>query len=277
MSETGTNFSSTPPAASPVSQVFAVMHLTRQQIFRNRRTLLFLLLGLVPPALGLLFATLRQIPDVHINATGWDFFSSMMVLLYLQPMLLLVTLFYGTHLINAEVEERTITYLLIRPVPRPLLVLGKYLTYLVAATLLLVPSMLLTWVVLEASDGLGGFARHFPYVLWDVCVLFLGSMAYGSLFLLFGTALRRPIMAGLFFAVVWEALVTYIPGRFAKFTILHYLLSLFPHSTVQRGVQNIFQSMTSRPVAVVVLLLVSGLFLGLAMSLFSRREYVLEQ
>jgi hypothetical protein len=102
-------------------------------------------------------------------------------------------------------------------------------------------------------------------------------MAYGALFTLFGTALRRPIMVGLFFAFVWEWLVTYIPGRFGKFTVLHYLLSLFPHSTIQRGVQTLFQSMTSKPAAVVTLLLATAAFLGLAMLLFSRREYVLEQ
>jgi ABC-2 type transport system permease protein len=264
------------PAASPVSQVLAVMRLTYAQVFRNRRTILFATIALVPPALALLLAALTRIPNTTL-ATGWEFYSALMVIAYLHLMLLSVTLFYGTHLINAEVEERTITYLLIRPVPRPLLVLGKYLTYLIAAFLLLVPSMLLTWVILEASDGLGGFGRHLPYVLWDVCVLFLGSMAYGALFLLFGTALRRPIMAGLFFAVVWEVVVTYIPGRFGKFTILHYLLSLLPHSTVQRGVQSLFQSMTSKPASVVVLLLVSAVFLGLAMFLFSRREYILEQ
>ncbi len=264
------------PVASPVSQVLAVMRLTNQQVFRNRRTILFAMLGLVPPALGVLLAVLSRVPNTNLP-TGWELFSFLMVIVYLHPMLLLVTLFYGTHLINAEVEERTITYLLIRPVPRPLLVLGKYLTYLIAANLLLVPSMLLTWGILEASDGFGGFARHLPYVLWDVAVLVLGTMAYGSLFLLFGTALRRPIMLGLFFAVVWEVVVTYVPGKFGKFTILHYLLSLFPHSTVQRGVQNLFQSMASKPVSIAVLLLVSGLFLGLAMFLFSRREYVLEQ
>jgi ABC-type transport system involved in multi-copper enzyme maturation permease subunit len=42
-------------------------------------------------------------------------------------------------------------------------------------------------------------------------------------------------------------------------------------------VQNLFQSLTSKPVSVVVLLLVTAVFLGLAMFLFSRREYVLEQ
>jgi ABC-2 type transport system permease protein len=265
------------PHASTVSQVLSVMRLSRQQVFRTRRTLLFALLGLVPPALALLFAMLRRIPSLHINATGFEFFSNLMVGFYLHFLLLLVALFYGTHLVNSEVEERTITYLLIRPVPRPLLVLGKYVTYLIAAAVLLLPSMALTYVILEVSDGLSGFARHLPYLLWDGCVLVLGAMAYGALFTLFGTALRRPIMVGLFFAFVWEWLVTYIPGRFGKFTVLHYLLSLFPHSTIQRGVQTLFQSMTSKPTAVFALLLATAAFLGLAMLLFSRREYVLEQ
>jgi ABC-type transport system involved in multi-copper enzyme maturation permease subunit len=264
-------------STSTAAQLFAVMRLSRQQLFRNRRTLVFILLGLVTPIFALLFTVVKQMPAMAPPITGWDFFSFLMVTWYLQALLLLVALFYGTHLINSEVEEKTLTYLLIRPVPRPLLVLGKFLTYLTFAIVLLVSSMALTWVISELADGTGGFSRHLPYVLWDAGVLVLGAMAYGALFTLFGTALRRPIMVGLSFVFVWELLVTYIPGRFGKFTIKHYLLSIFPHSTVARGIQNLFQSMTSRPVAVLALLLITGVFLGLAMLLFSRREYVLEQ
>jgi ABC-2 type transport system permease protein len=260
-----------------LTQVRAVVRLSTRQLVRTRRTALFALVGVVPPALGLLFAVFRRIPSLHVNITGWDFFSFMMVGFFLHFFLILVALFYGTYLIHAEVEDRTLTYLICRPVTRPALVLGKFCTYLATAWLLILPSMVLTFLILEISDGLTGLARHLPYLLWDASVLVLGTMAYGALFTLLGAAVRRPVMAGLFFAFVWEWLVTYIPGRFGKFTVLHYLLSLFPHSTVQRGVQTLFDSLTSRPVAILALLGITGVFLSLAIALFTRREYVLEQ
>jgi hypothetical protein len=39
--------------------------------------------------------------------------------------------FYGTSLIADEVEDKTITYLFTRPIPRGAILLGKYLAYLV--------------------------------------------------------------------------------------------------------------------------------------------------
>ena len=260
-----------------LAQVRSVVRLSLQQLLRARRTLIFVLAALFPPIVAVLFAILRSIPRLHINFTGFDFFSQMMLVFYLQFFLILVALFYGTALINSEVEDRTITYLLLRPIPKPTLVLGKYVTYLLVSASLLVPSVALTYLILEISDGLAGIGRHLPYLMWDVAVILLGTAAYGAVFAFLGIALKRPVMVGLFFAVLWEWPITFVPGRFGKFTVLHYLLSLFPHSTVQRGIQTLFGSPSSRPLAVVTLLAIAAAFLFLSMELFRRREYVLEQ
>jgi len=259
------------------TRMLAVVRLTIRQILGTRRTLVFALLAALPPALAALFAVLRRVPTLHINATGFDFFSQMMVTFYLHFLLVLIALFYATALINSEVEEKTITYLLLRPVPKTHVVFAKYLTYLLAAAAILVPSIVLTFGILEISDGAHGFAGHLRYLLWDLGVMALGAMAYGAVFVFLGAWLKRPVMIGLFFAVVWEWAITYVPGYFSKLTILHYLLSIFPHSTVQRGVQALFGSTTPRPVAVVVLLAIAVLFVGLAMETFRRSEYILEQ
>lgn len=264
------------PASGNTTALRAVLRLSLQQQLRSRRTLVFGLLGALPPAMAVLFGIVKRVSQSD-RMLGFDFFSMLMYVLYLQVALLAVALFYGTALINQEVEERTLTYLLLRPVPRQIIVLGKYLTYLVVATLLLLPSVVLTYAILEGTDGFSGFARHLPYLLWDLAVMSLGAMAYGALFLFLGTTFKRPAMFGLAFAIGWEVLVTYVPGRFSRLTILHYLLSLFPHSTVQRGVQTLFGATTSRPIAVVMLLLITGVFLVLSMEVFRRREYVLEQ
>lgn len=262
---------------SPTHVVSAVVRLSLQHLLRSRRTLVFLLLGLLPPALSLLFAVLRNIENLHINATGFDFFSALMGLFYLHFLLALISLFYGTALIHSEVEDRTLTYLLVRPAPKRLLVLGKFVTYVIASFLILLPSICPTYVILEGSDGFRDFGRHLPYLAWDLGVMLLGAMAYGALFAFLGTALKRPVMVGLVFIVVWEWPITYVPGRFGQLTVLHYLFSVFPHATAQRGMQTLFGSMTAKPLAILVLLAITGAFLYLSMETFHRREYVLEQ
>ena len=261
----------------PSARMLAVIRLTIRQVLATRTTLVFALLAALPPALAVLFAVVRKVPTLHINATGFDVFSFFMVTYYLHVLLVVIALFYATALIHSEVEEKTISYLLLRPVPKPHLLLAKYLTYLMAAAAILAPSILLSFGVFELSDGAHGYAGHLRYLLWDLGVMALGVMAYGAVFVFLGTWLKRPVMVGLFFAVVWEWAITYVPGYFGKLTILHYLLSIFPHSTVQRGVQTLFGSTTSRPMAIMVLLLIATVFLGLAMETFRRSEYVLEQ
>jgi ABC-2 type transport system permease protein len=264
------------PAGGRAVALRAVVRLSVQQLLRSRRTLVFGLLGALPPAFAALFAIAKAVTESN-RVLGFDLFSYTMYFLYLQVLLLAVALFYGTALVNQEVEERTLTYLLLRPVPRQLIVLGKFLTYLLVAAVLLLPSVVLTYGILEAADGFTGIGRHLPYLLWDLVVMLLGAMAYGALFTFLGTVLRRPAMFGLAFAVGWEVLVTYVPGRFSRLTILHYLLSLFPHSTVQRGVQTLFGTTTSKPAAALALVGITAAFLFLSMETFRRREYVLEQ
>ena len=54
----------------------------------------------------------------------------MIWLLYLRFIVPVLGVFYGTALIADEVEDKTITYLFTRPIPRGAVLLGKYLAYL---------------------------------------------------------------------------------------------------------------------------------------------------
>ena len=58
----------------------------------------------------------------------------MIWLLYLRFIVPVLGAFYGTSLISDEVEDRTITYLFTRPIPRGAIMIGKYLAYLVCTT-----------------------------------------------------------------------------------------------------------------------------------------------
>ena len=55
----------------------------------------------------------------------------MIWLLYIRFIVPVLGVFYGTSLIADEVDDKTITYLFTRPIPRGAVLLGKYLAYLV--------------------------------------------------------------------------------------------------------------------------------------------------
>ncbi len=59
-------------------------------------------------------------------------FGLMIWVFYLRFIVPVLGVFYGTSLMADEVEDKTITYLFTRPIPRGAVLVGKYLAYLAA-------------------------------------------------------------------------------------------------------------------------------------------------
>jgi len=59
---------------------------------------------------------------------------------YLRFTVPVLAVFYGTSLIADEIEDKTITYLFTRPIPRGAVMAGKYLAYLACTSLVVLPS-----------------------------------------------------------------------------------------------------------------------------------------
>ncbi len=115
----------------------------------------------------------------------------------------------------------------------------------------------------------------------DLLVLPLGALAYGALFLLLATLMRRPLIFGVLFAFGWEWWVPNMPGKFQLVSIMSYLRVLAPHPKppaesvdmlqfLSGGNQETISVALSRGVlAAVIVVGVLG-----ALLLFSRREFV---
>ncbi len=68
--------------------------------------------------------------------------------------------FYGTSLMADEVEDKTITYLFTRPIPRGAVLVGKYLAYLACTICVVLPSVVLVWLLIVPIGGsLGASVR----------------------------------------------------------------------------------------------------------------------
>lgn len=260
-----------------MSPLNAVFRLSLSVLVRSRRTLVIGMGCFLPVLFSMLGVALITTQLGPGELTGFSMTSFIIVNVYVYILLAVVTLFYGTSLVSEEVEEKTITYLLMRPVPRPTIYVGKYLAYLVVGLALLIPSATLTFLIAMLADPAGEAGRHLPILFQDLAVLALGVLAYGALYALFGTVTKRPVLIGLGFAVVWETIVSFVPGYLNKLTIKHYLVALLPHPAGERGVLGFFESSTSAPVAVLVLLALTAALVALGSWGFTNREYVLEQ
>jgi ABC-2 type transport system permease protein len=272
-------------APSFLTAALRVFDLSMGQMLWSRRTVF---LGLVvgsPLALGLLFRVLSAMgvgPRMGGQQMmgGATVFGGMMWLLYLRFIVPVLGVFYGTALVADEVEDKTITYLFVRPVPRGAVLLGKYLAYLATTVFVVLPSVMLLFL-LVVPMGSGSLAATFPALLTDLGLLALGLAAYGAVFSFIGAWLKYPLVTGLFFAFGWEQIALILPGYLKRCTVAYYLQALVPHAMPTEGLgsvlQSLFREVPSPLTSLFWLLTMTVVFVGLACRIVGRREYVLEQ
>lgn len=253
----------------------AVFDLALEGMVWTRRSLLMAVLLLLPVAFALLYraALAARLPS---QVTGFDLYGVIVALYLVRNALPLAALFFATALIADEVEGRTITYLLTRPVTRGAILAGKFAAYLATTLALALPSLVLTFFVLVSDQGTRRIAGYAPDLFRDTGVVTLTLLAYGALFTLMGVLLRRPVIPGLLFLFVWE-LLALLPGYAPRLTLTAYLRSLITHRPPDEGLAEVFGQVLPAALCLETLAVLVVLFLGGAALVFSRREYVLEQ
>lgn len=273
------------PTPSLTASSLRVFDLSLGQMLWSRRSvfLAVLLGGPVMLAVVLRVVSSMVSSGFRVNgaeAAGASIFGMMIWLLYIRFIVPVLGVFYGTALIADEVEDKTITYLFTRPVPRSAVLFGKYFAYLACTVLLVLPSVMLVFFLVVPTGG-SGIAEAFPALLADLAMLAIGLAAYGAVFALVGARMKRPLIAGLVFAFGWEPLVLLFPGYLRRFTVAYYLQGLVTHQMPQDSAASllfqIFHEVPSVLASLVSLAVIIVLTLWLAGRAVSDREYVLEQ
>jgi len=272
---------------SLLSAAMRVFDLSIGQMLWSRRTIF---LALVVAAPILLSIVLRILSSAGFGggmrvggapvAAGGSIFGVFIWLLYLRFIVPVLGVFYGTSLVADEVEDRTITYLFTRPITRGAVVLGKYMAYLAATVLVVLPSVMAVYF-LVVPIGAGTLAASFPALLMDLALIGIGLAAYGALFAWVGAQFKHPLVTGLVFAFGWEQGILLVPGYLKRLTIAYYIQGLAPHALPQDNALNILLSvLKDSPSALTCLFWLAVIWVGflfLAARTVERREYVLEQ
>ena len=281
-----------PPAPGYVASAFRVFDLSLGEMLWSRRTIFMGLLVAAPVLLALLVRGLVELGAPIFEGTqvrngvrsttripGPMIFGYVVWWLYLTVIIPILGVFYGTSLMADEVEDKTITYLFVRPIPRGAVLLGKYLAYLVCTVFVVLPSVVLVYLLVVPINGaLGG---SFVDLLKDLGLLAVGLMVYGAVFAFIGAKLKRPLLVGLVFIFGWEPIALMFPGYMKKFTVAYYLQGLAPHAVPSSGIvgalQTLFRETAGLTEAFFWLGFIWIVFLALGAWVVERREYVLEQ
>jgi ABC-2 type transport system permease protein len=260
-----------------------VFDLSLGEMLWSRRTIFMALVVGLPVVLALVAKTLEifGMSALRINGQripGFSIFGGMIWAIFLKFIVPVLGVFYGTALMADEVEDKTITYLFTRPIPRGAVLVGKYLAYLACTLLVVLPSVMIVYFLLVPLSAIPG---TFGNLLIDLGMLALGLAVYGGVFAFVGAFFKRPLVIGLIFAFGWEQVVLLLPGSTKQFTIAYYLQALAPHAMPSDGVTSLLQGMfrENPPIWVCLAWLFSYLvvFLWLATRAVERKEYILEQ
>ncbi len=241
---------------------------------KARKTKVFYLICFLPViiAMSIKFA---RIYSGEAELEGVFIFSNMIMVVYLQFLILILSAFFGTSICAEELEGRTLTYLTTRPIPKSSIILGKYSAYTLLSLLMTGFGVLFSFLVLNVERLLE--MRLYLLLLRYAAVLSFGLICYSAFFTLIGTFLRKSIIFPLLFGFGWENIVHYFPGSTQKFTIVHYLKSLLPAPSEERFSFLHFR-LEPTPVAKAMgmLFLLTFAFLALACFIFSKKEYLFE-
>jgi ABC-type Na+ efflux pump permease subunit len=226
------------------------------RVLRARRTLIVALGFALLPLIA--YVLLKVVSHGPSPIEAFLYPSFIMLLSVLVPLAAVIT---GSAVISEEVDDRTITYLLTRPISRASILVGRWLA---SATVLLmltagsvgalkvvVESQAPTWKkaeprTVEWTNRRGEkrtrvIDRDIPQVFLDampegklpdgifetmLIAAVLGSAVYSALFAALGTFNRHPMIVGLGYAFAIEGFLANLPGSSQSLTVQFYLRSL---------------------------------------------------
>jgi ABC-type transport system involved in multi-copper enzyme maturation permease subunit len=137
------------------------------------------------------------------------------------------------NLFRGEMLDKSLHFYLLAPVRREVLLVGKYLAGLLAATVIFTTSVALQLIALLSLYDSNIIANYlYQNHGWSQVIAYLGitilaCVGYGSIFLAAGLLFRNPIIPAAF-VLIWEAANPVLPSLLKKFSVIYYLRSLCP-------------------------------------------------
>lgn len=241
---------------------------------------------------------------------GFLYPSFYLVLQFLVPLTAVIA---GSAVISEEIDDRTITYLLTRPIHRASILVGRWLATLsillvfvtvsITALKFVVEYKAPAWkqgeaITREWTDRKGEkksrtIEHEFDQQLIDsmrdgqlpdglygavLVAALLGTAVYSALFAALGTFNKHPMIVGLGYCFAIEGFLANLPGTSQSWTIQYYMRSylLARHQELWKHLEDVqIAQFASAPEALAKLCVVLTLALAGGSFVISRRQYVL--
>ena len=136
------------------------------------------------------------------------------------------------NLFRGEMLDKSLHFYLLTPLRRETLLLGKYLSGLLATVVIFTSSTALQWWAMLWQFDWATIATFLNGVGWGQFWSYLGVTAlacvgYGSIFLAAGLLFRNPIIPAAV-VLLWESANPFLPPALKKISMIYYLQSICP-------------------------------------------------
>jgi ABC-2 type transport system permease protein len=167
----------------------ALIDVTLRGLLSRRRSILLILLASLPVLIGLLVRVSGGRPDA----------DRVLDTLVVRTVMPLVALIIGTSALGSEIEDGTAVYLMIKPIARWKIALAKILVAAGLTALLIVPSIIITALLLGGDST--------AMVGYSVAAL-VGGSAYAAAFVTLSVFTSRALLLGLAYVLIWEGVLS---------------------------------------------------------------------
>jgi ABC-2 type transport system permease protein len=237
--------------------------LSIRRMFWSTNTVMVLL----PLIAGVLFLLRRNFGKSD-TIEAFRSFSEFLIVVFASFFVPICAIAYGSTSVGGDREDRTLVFLLMRPLPRPLILFGKFLASWPLAIGLVLASF---WVYCSLAGAVGAtaFAIYCPAIV-------LLTTAYVCLFHFFAVCFRHATILALLYSLFMELLIGNMPGIIKRVALNYYGRSLMfsagqPHGLLPPD-ERWFE-LLEPTVASWALIGISTTMLMAAMIVFQRREY----
>lgn len=172
-------------------------------------------------ALPTLFGLIYVIGD--ITDPPEVFLSDVMLNTVFGTLLPIASLVLATTAFQDEIEDRTMVYLIIKPISRFRIVAEKYLAVTESTIFALWLGAIATWAIASGAD----MSDTVQVLVASLVAILVGVTAYAAVFIAVSLIVPRALVVGILYTLIWESLLSrFIPGVWTL-SVRHYVESVF--------------------------------------------------
>jgi ABC-type transport system involved in multi-copper enzyme maturation permease subunit len=172
-------------------------------------------------------------------ASTKDIFQTILIGAYLHFAVFFSATLFGNSALRQEIDDQTLHYLYLQPVRRWVVVLGKYLGFLLMAVPIFCGAVILGQLLILLPYGVDGLrnvlftASRLTGLLRECLVVATALALFSAVFMAVGSVLKNLFVVFIFYG--WEQLSSLLPTTLKNYSLTYYFKHMMPNQAGGRG------------------------------------------